>query len=382
MKICFINSLWGTYARGGAENILKILIDEMLQQGHQVFLITTHPLPDTVVTEKNGLKVFFLSSNFYNQDKLPYWLRFFWHILNIINVKKYHKVREILEREKVEIVWTHNLVGLGFFILNLFKNKRFRHYHTLHDIQLLHPSGLMMWGREHIISSIVARVYQDIIKSYISSNSTIISPSQWLLDFHKQQGFFKTNRSLVLPNPVKEEIAISERSSDSERKFTFLYVGQIENHKGIQLLIDAFTSLDTQDVELIVVGPGSQLDNLKNSISDQRIIFKGNQSSEEVKKIMREADCLVVPSLCYENYPTVILEARSVGLPVIGSSFGGIKEMIQNENLLFIPTVSDLRNKLDWCIVHDTELKNIINSEKNNLILVEDYITRISLTQS
>ena len=382
MNICVINSLWGTYARGGAENVLKLLIVEMLQQGHQVFLITTHPLPDTVVREINGLKVFYLTSNFYNQDKLPYWLRFFWHIIRIFNISTYSKVKKILEKEQVEIVWTHNLIGLGFLIFNLFKTKRFRHFHTLHDIQLLHPSGLLMFGKEDMISSVVARVYQDIIRSYLSTFSTIISPSQWLLDLHHQHGFFLKNRSLVLSNPVKQEIVLKKKNLNPEKKFTFLYVGQIESHKGIDILIDAVTSLDTQDAELIVVGSGSLLEDLKHNTSDQRIIFKNHQSPEQVKSIMSEADCLVVPSRCYENYPTVILEARFVGLPVIGSNFGGIQEMIQHEQLLFTPTLSELRTKLDWCIVHDTELKNIFNGEKNNSMLVEDYLTRISLIQS
>jgi glycosyltransferase involved in cell wall biosynthesis len=274
-------------------------------------------------------------------------------------------------------VWTHNLIGLGFLIFILFKKKKYRHLHTIHDIQLLHPSGLLMWGKENIIVSVVSSVYQEILKSYLNTYSTIISPSQWLLDIHKQQGFFLKNKSLVIPNPVKTEVAVNEKICDSKRKFTFVYVGQIEHHKGINLLLDAFRSLTAQDVELVVVGDGLLLYKLINNNNDSRITFKGRQTSEEVMKIMNDAHCLVVPSLCYENYPTVILEARLVGLPVIGSNFGGIKEMIKNDNALFSPTINELSNKLSWCLLHRVELKNIVINKKDTVVLVSDYIAKL-----
>ena len=44
-----------------------------------------------------------------------------------------------------------------------------------------------------------------------------------------------------------------------------------------------------------------------------------------------KADYLIVPSLCYENSPTVIYEAFSIGLPVIASKIGGVSELVKNE---------------------------------------------------
>ena len=45
---------------------------------------------------------------------------------------------------------------------------------------------------------------------------------------------------------------------------------------------------------------------------------------------MEQAEALVVPSICYENFPMVIVEAFANSLPVIGSSLGGIPEILED----------------------------------------------------
>ena len=125
---------------------------------------------------------------------------------------------------------------------------------------------------------------------------------------------------------------------------SFLYVGQIERHKGVELLINAFKKLEG-DYGLLIVGPGSMLEELKENTKDARIKFLGSKSKEEVRELMQKADCLVVPSLCYENSPTVIYEAFANNLPVIASDLGGIPELL-DENCLFKPEEDELLQKL------------------------------------
>lgn len=380
MKICIIHSLWGDYARGGAEQVLKLIISELQQQGHEVVLITTQPKKFQLVVEDNGLKVYYLYSNFYTSNQRPYWWRFFEHNLNVINFKKLNDVKRILAQEKPEVVWTHNLIGLGFLVFRLFKKETYRHLHTLHDIQLLHPSGLLMWEKEKIVNSFVAQVYQFIIRLYVSKHSLIISPSKWLLDFHKQKGFFIKNNCLVLGNPVKE-IAELKITKPLSSEFTFLYIGQIEKHKGTELLIKAFQKISNQNVRLVIIGDGSLLPVLKEKNTDARIDYTGKLTSSLVSEIMKKSDCLVVPSLCYENFPTVILEAMNAKLPVIGSAFGGIKEMLSNDNLLFEPTLDSLTTKLLWASEHIDDLKKISHNifSEFKVTSVEQYCKQLGL---
>jgi glycosyltransferase involved in cell wall biosynthesis len=75
------------------------------------------------------------------------------------------------------------------------------------------------------------------------------------------------------------------------------------------------------------------------------IDYKGSVLKHEVIEMMRQSRALLFPSLWYEGFPMVILEAISVGLPVIASHIGGIPEIIQHQHngFLFKPgKVDDL----------------------------------------
>ena len=63
-------------------------------------------------------------------------------------------------------------------------------------------------------------------------------------------------------------------------------------------------------------------------IEDPRLIVLGTRSHTDVLGYMQEATVVVVPSLVYENQPTVILEALAVGCGVIASNVGGISETL------------------------------------------------------
>lgn len=381
MKICIIHNLWGDEARGGAESVLTLIVEALRTLGHHVVIITTQgKSKETIVSQIDGVQVYALPGRYLSLTKAPQWKRLIFHIFSSVNLFFYLRVKKIIQAEKPEVVWTHNLVGIGSTIFCLFQKKNIRHIHTLHDIQLLHPSGLMIRGQERIIDSAIAFVYQTIQKMYISSFSEIISPSKWLLDIHRNKGFFKKNPCQVLPNPFLKNNEIEEYKVPNDF-FTFLYVGQIEDHKGICVLLDSFKKITNHNLRLIVVGSGSLLKNLQAQNSDTRIEFLSRQTSSSVEKIMKTADCLVVPSLCYENFPTVILEAISFRIPVLASGFGGIKELILNDQFLFEPTIDEIKNKLEWAIEHQNDLQNLFYTNSNCIetMTVAQYCQKIEL---
>jgi len=84
-----------------------------------------------------------------------------------------------------------------------------------------------------------------------------------------------------------------------------------------------------------------------------------------LETLISEADCVIAPSLCYENAPTVILEAMSQNVPVIASCLGGVGELIKIENLKFVPTVSEIQKSLFWCLNNQTELEELSSKNRN-----------------
>ncbi|MDP6978298.1 MAG: glycosyltransferase [Myxococcota bacterium] len=125
----------------------------------------------------------------------------------------------------------------------------------------------------------------------------------------------------------------------------FAYLGTIAPHKGVHTLIAAMDALP-DDARLDVYGdsagdPG-YAKALRARADHPGIHFHGPLEVDEVSERLREVDCLVVPSLWYENAPLVILEAFAAGIGVIASDLGGHRELLaeqaeEERGLLFAP---------------------------------------------
>jgi len=112
----------------------------------------------------------------------------------------------------------------------------------------------------------------------------------------------------------------------------FIYFGRLSPEKGIETLLKAFKAIPS--AKLTIAGDGPLLDNvLKCSKKYKNINYIGFKNKKELMGILSSAKFTVVPSICYENNPLSIVESFSNSVPVIGSDFGGISELIdQNIN--------------------------------------------------
>jgi glycosyltransferase involved in cell wall biosynthesis len=193
----------------------------------------------------------------------------------------------------------------------------------------------------------------------IGSPTVVISPSQFLLDFYLARGFFRHSTCVVVRNPVTFQPQ-ALRHFDQRFAFHFLYVGQIESHKGVQLLVEAFTALmsdiPTGSAMLHIVGNGSLLGSIKETVGDTHMIkVYGRVERSDLPALFSLANMTVVPSLCYENSPTVIFESFACGVPVIASNIEGIAELIRegDNGLTFeAGNVAALKAKMRWAYDH------------------------------
>ncbi len=353
MKICLINNLYKPYDRGGAERVVEAMAEDYVKNGHEVVVISTKPyfrIMNYELRIKN-YEIFYFSALYYYLSKIPLIFRLFWHIWDMFDAVSCYRVKIILEKEKPDLIITHNLKGIGYLIPGMIRKLGIKHHHYLHDIQLVYPSGLLYFGEEKKLDSAAAGLYQRICAQLLGSPNKVISPTNWLMNLHTERGFFRESGLLIADSGIKEEeLRIKNYELRVKNKigvFKFLFVGQVEKHKGVEFLIQAFNGLEG-DAELLIVGEGGFLAGLKERAGkNSRIKFLGRKSREEVKKIMARADCLIVPSLCYENAPAVIFEACRVGLPVIASRIGGIPELIEKcGGALFTPSDSSELRRL------------------------------------
>jgi len=390
MKICLINNLYQPFNRGGAERITEIIAHGLLKAGHEVFIITTKPRVG-FSPPAGGLnlefRIFYLRSFYYNLNKYSKFFRLVWHVWDMFNFINYFRIKKILKKEKCEAVITNNLMGVGFLTPLAIKRLKLKYLHIVHDIQLIHPSGLLQFGRENIINRQWARNYAGLMSQIFAAPKIVIFPSRWLRDRYLDKIFFIKSKRIVLPNPAPPlnlPLIKGENKGEGDNNFKFLYLGQIEKHKGVNLLIQSFKKVKEKFplAKLIIAGDGSNLDQVKIEAGpDQSIKFLGRQSESELGRLLRTSQCLVLPTLCYENCPTVILESFSAGLPVIAADLGGISELIgENTGLLFRPgNAADLADKMAWAIENKNDLAEMAKAGriKAESYSVENYIKEL-----
>lgn len=349
MRVALINNLFKPLDRGGAENIIDITAAELIRRGHVPIVITTRPYFSRV-DFVSSYKIYRLPSLYLSLEKMPYWVRFFWHIWDLLDVFTAIRIMKLIKNENIDVVMTNNLTGVSPYLLRSLRKFSGSHLHFLHDIQLLHPSGLMLYGKESVINTWGARLYQKYTAFIARSVKNIVSPSEWLRDLHYAKEVFSPGSITIIRNPSPAPGKI-EKKSDIRQGF--LFVGQIEEHKGAVFLIRAWrhNNMGAKTNHCLkIAGAGSKYDELKElTRDDSSVVWLGRLGKLEVEKEMAQASLLIVPSLCYENSPMVIYEAVARDLPFIASDIGGIGELAKEfGGVLFTPgDQDDLCRKLE-----------------------------------
>ncbi|MDP2958889.1 MAG: glycosyltransferase family 4 protein [Longimicrobiales bacterium] len=107
-----------------------------------------------------------------------------------------------------------------------------------------------------------------------------------------------------------------------------LYVGRLSEEKGVRVLLEGWRRFTgPQGLRIIGDGPlGAEVEEAARR--DAQITWLGRRTRGEVLDAMRRAYALVFPSICYENAPGVLAEARAAGLPVVASRLGSAAEIV------------------------------------------------------
>jgi glycosyltransferase involved in cell wall biosynthesis len=133
-----------------------------------------------------------------------------------------------------------------------------------------------------------------------------------------------------------------------------LFVGRLSQEKGVHALAQAVAG--APDIALGIAGDGPEAAAFDAAPHVQRF---GNLKPAEVLQRMRQAVALVLPSICYENFPRTLAEAFACGLPVIASRLGAMQEIVRDgeTGLLVAPGDTQAwRDALRWALAHPDEM--------------------------
>lgn len=339
MKVIVVNNRYGASTVGGAEAVAAKQVADLRAAGHTVEVVTTAPHISGFKKGADGVWTYSPLNiwPFVSLAKLPKLLRYKWHAIDTLSPFPARSWRRWLQQQKPDLVITHNLKGLGLTSTRAFSDGPWKWEHVCHDVQLMLPSGLMMYGQEKALDSWFNRAYQSICRKLFRGMAKVAFPSQWLLDLYKGRGFFAGTELYKTPVNVTPPPPKPRAPGEPLR---VLFAGQVEEHKGINWLVESWPQIRSAigEATLTVAGDGSQLKKLKElTRDDSSIHWLGWLNQDQLREQMRQAHVLIVPSLCYENAPTVIFQAYVVGLPVVGSRCGGIPELVSRQ-LTYRPT--------------------------------------------
>jgi len=179
------------------------------------------------------------------------------------------------------------------------------------------------------------------IKAAFDEVDMFISPSHFLVDRYVAWGI-PADKIMFLENGLEVgEIAAPRQIGRDGRRNRFAYFGQLNQFKGIKVLIEAVARVPREiwgDAVLNVFGGNLEVQPEQFQQEFRRLVqlvgrrvrFFGSYKSADLPTLMREVDWVVVPSTWWENSPVVIQEAFLHGRPVICSDIGGMAEKVRN----------------------------------------------------
>ncbi|MCB1959205.1 MAG: glycosyltransferase [Rhodocyclaceae bacterium] len=153
-------------------------------------------------------------------------------------------------------------------------------------------------------------------------------------------GGLPAERVVIKPNFVDFD------RPEAQARSGFLFVGRLSAEKGVRVLADAAAAVD--GAQVTVAGSGPEAPVLEGIAG---VDAKGSVDRSAVARMMASATALLVPSVWYETFGLVIVEAFAAATPVIASRLGVMPDLVEDgaTGLLFEPgNAADLASKMRW----------------------------------
>lgn len=343
MKILMVNKF--LYPNGGSETYIFELGKELERQGHQVEYFGMEHEGRIV---GNHAECYTAGMDFHTGklQKLLYPFK----ILYSKEAKR--KMLRVLEDFQPDVVHLNNfnfqLTPSVIYAVKKYEKKhgvRVKLVYTAHDLQLVCPDHLMVYGRtgevcercitEGSLSCFKGRcIHGSAVKSLLGSMENqlykmlkpykridvIVCPSVFL-ESKLSKNPQLSGRTVVLRNflPGTELYSIT-----ADKQEYVIYFGRYSEEKGVRTLLEACKALP--EVSFVFAGKG-ELETEVDSVPN--ITNKGFLNGRELYEWIAGARFSICASECPENCPFSVMESLMLGTPVIGADIGGIPELIE-----------------------------------------------------
>jgi glycosyltransferase involved in cell wall biosynthesis len=260
-------------------------------------------------------------------------------------------LRRIFARERFDVVHFHNvsLVG-GPGVLRYGDGLKL---YTMHEHWLVCPMHVL-WklNREPCERPECLRCtfafrrppqlwrYTSLLERSLGHVDLFLSPSRFTIRAHEARGFTQPIEHLPLFLPADGAgrptgpDAGQEGVRPHERMYA-LFAGRLERIKGVDTLIEAFRRY--RGCDLLIAGTGTQEQALRRRAAGlEHVRFLGRVEHTRLRRLYAGAIAVVVPSVGYEVFPYVPLEAFAESTPVVVRKIGGLPEVVEESGGGFV----------------------------------------------
>ena len=170
--------------------------------------------------------------------------------------------------------------------------------------------------------------YTGSVARAVRSVDAFLAPSDFSCHMHAAQGFPAPIRSFphFLPEVEDPEPSDPDDQYRHPRPY-FLFVGRLEKLKGVYVLLERFRTYHAAD--LLIVGTGVNETELRERAKGlPHVHFLGWIEHHQLQELYRRAIAVIVPSLCYETFGLVLIEAFAARTPAIVHARGALPEVV------------------------------------------------------
>lgn len=341
MRILLVNKFH--YLKGGSETYYFELAKLLKEKGHQIAFFSMQ----NENNQKTDCKEYFVESIDLNSNNRL-------KALNVIySNRNRDKMVEAIEDFNPDIIHVNNFQRqLSSSIIDAANKMNIPVVFTAHDEQPICPAITMLDSKNNICEDCIKGKYINCIKKNCIKNSKLKSVLGAIEGYYyrNKKIYTKKIEAIITPSHFLKEkliedgipqekisvitnfIDINQYNLETKDDGYALYFGRLSKEKGTLNLIEAFSNLTCG--KLYIAGEGEEKDNIEIMLREKklenRVKLLGLLNKEQMKEQIKNCKFVVVPSIWYENCPYSIIEALTIGKPVIGANIGGIPELVRN----------------------------------------------------
>ncbi len=351
MKILLLNDDYPPEGQGGGASITASLAQGYHAAGHDVIVLTTHRHAQDTDSMENGIRVIRLALS-YPQRYRAY--------MSLWNRAASRKVRHALASiGPVDAVHAHNVhTFLTYHSLWLAKRSAKKVILTFHDVMSvsygrLTTSRYLQSKPPDFNYQITLRdeweqagitwnpLRNRLIRRALGFADVCVAVSQALADALSANGI---PIDKVIHNGIDPHVKIDAahagvlrtRWNISANDRVIFFGGRLSGDKGIAQLYSAYTRIrSSAPAKILIVGDETKAKRLLDqTVTDPTMrndfVVTGWLGRDDLMAALSLSDVCVTPSVCFDSFPTVNLEAMALGKPVIATWFGGSSELVQD----------------------------------------------------